>query len=219
MLEDYQNAPQPRQEEILKFLISYALNKEVSDLVQQNAYSCISYLRPLTQSPVLVKIGQHLQEKAGRSIDARMARVANTAGVFPYLRQSARASFFEHIFGNMKKVGTRWTAREYHGELLRSFMEVGGLEYCTDEIRTKILKWLVLTYLGEPGGRTSYGNVRHVFYSNSAAPLVRELIKNSAQRIGGELVALKADRDINRALQNDHISRRLEALIDIVQKE
>ena len=36
-LEDFQNAPQPRQEEILKFLISQALNKGIPDVVQQNA--------------------------------------------------------------------------------------------------------------------------------------------------------------------------------------
>ena len=63
----------------------------------------------------------------------------------------------------MREVGTQWTANEHHGKLLLSFSEYGGLEHCPDMIRRIILKWLVLTYLGEPGGRTSYGNIRHVF--------------------------------------------------------
>ena len=176
-LEDYRNAPKPRQEEILKFLISSALNKEISDVVQQNAYTCISYLRPLTPPSVLADIGEYLQQQAGRSINTRMARVAEAAGVFAYLRQSARVSFFESIFENMLRVGPRWTAHEHHGELLRSFSEYGGLEHYPDEIRRNILKWLVLTYLGEHGGRTSYGNIRHVFYSNSAAPLIEETVR------------------------------------------
>ena len=219
LLEDYQNAPQTRQEEILKFLISHALNSKISDVVQQNAYTCISSLRHLTNSTVLVKIGEHLQKKAGRKIEPRMARVAEATGVFTYLRQSARVSFFEGIFGKMREVGTRWTAHENHGELLRSFKEYGGLENCPDKIRRDILKWLVLTYLGEPGGQTRYGNVRHVFYSNSADPLIREIIKRSAQRIREDLIALKKDRDIKRALQNDYIARRFEALIDLVETD
>jgi hypothetical protein len=218
-LEDFQNAPQPRQEEILKFLISQALNKGIPDVVQQNAHSCITYLRPITQAAVSARIGDHLQNMAGRKIDARMARVAQAAGVFPYLRQSARLSFYEEVFSNMKKVGTHWTAYDTHGELLRSFAEFGGLENCPEGIRQEILKWLVLTYVGEPGGRTQYGNVRHVFYSNSAAPLIREIISKAAAVIRDDLKALREDKHVKQALCTDHISRRFEALIDLVETE
>ncbi len=218
-LEDFQNAPQPRQEEILKFLISCALNKNTPDVVQQNAYTCISYLRPITHAAVLARIGDHLQHAAGRKIDARTARVAHAAGVFAYLRQSARLSFFEEVFSNMEKVGTHWTAYDKHGDLLRSFIDFGGLENCPNGIRQTILKWLVLTYVGEQGGRTQYGNVRHVFYSNSAAPLVREIISKAAPVIRDDLKALRAEKHVKRALCTDHISRRFEALIDLVETE
>ena len=40
----------------------------------------------------------------------------------------------------MKEVGTRWTANQHHGELLRSLSELGGLEHCPQQIRKKILK-------------------------------------------------------------------------------
>ncbi len=154
---------------------------------------------------------------AGRTIDARMARVAQAAGVFPYLRQSARLSFFEQVFSNLEKVGTRWTAYNQHGDLLRSFIDFGGLENCPHEIRKALLKWLVLTYVGEPGGRTQYGNVRQVFYSNSAAPLIEEIISKAAPVIRDDLKALRDHKHIKRALCTDHISRRFEALIDIVE--
>ncbi|MGE0253109.1 MAG: hypothetical protein AB7N54_00815 [Alphaproteobacteria bacterium] len=218
-LEDFRNAPQPRQEEILKFLVSHALNKGVADVVQQNAYTCITYLRPVTQAAVSARIGDHLQSIAGRKIDARMARVAHAAGVFPYLRQSARLAFFEEFFGNMEKVGTHWTAHGDHGDLLRSFIDFGGLENCPREIRESILKWLVLTYVGTPGGPTRYGNVRHVFYSNSAAPVIKEIISKSARSIRADLEALRADKHVKEALCNDYISRRFETLIDLVETE
>ena len=219
LLEDYQNAPQPRQEEILKLLISYVLNKEISDVVQQNAYICISYLRPLMHTAVVVKIGEHLQQKAGRNIDKRIARVAEAAGVFPYLRQSARTGFFEGIYKGMAEVGTGWRANESHGELLRSFLEFGALEHCPSKVSKKILRWLVLTYLGEPGGRTSYGNIRHVFYSNSAAPLIKKIITASAPKIRDELIALREETDIKITLHNEHIARRFEALLDLVETD
>jgi hypothetical protein len=218
-LEDFQNGPQPRQEEILKFLISQALDKSISDVVQQNAHTCITYLRPRTQAAVLARIGDYLQNKAGRTIDTRMARVAQAAGVFPYLRQSARISFFEEFFSNMEKVGTRWNAHENHGDLLRSFIEVGGLENCPQGIRHAILKWLVITYVGTPGGRTQYGYVRHVFYSNSAEPLIKQIISKAVPVIQDDLKALRDDKDVNRVLCTDHISRRFEALIDLLETE
>ncbi len=216
LLEDYQNGPQRRQQDILKFLISYALNEELSDILQQNAYTCIPYLRHRTQPAVLVKIGEHLQRKAGRSIDMRMARVAIATGVFAYLRQTARISFFENFFEKMADVGTRWTAYQHHGELLRSLSELGGLEHCPQQIRMKILKWLVKTYIGEPGGQTRFGNFRPVFYSNSAAPLIRELVTKSAHFIRDDLMTIQNDKEIKRALRNDHIVRRLNDLIDLV---
>lgn len=217
VLEDYERAPQKRQEEILKFLIAYALDKETADVVQQNAFACLSYLRPITQQAALVTIGEHLQTKAGRNIDARMARVANAIGVFPYLRQSARRSFFESVLENMKNVGTSWSAYEKHGELLRTFKDYGGLENCTPETIRNILKYLVLTYVGTPGGRTQYGNIRHVYYSNTAAPLIEEIIGSAAVAVKAELGALANDKDVKRALSTDHIARRFETLLDLVE--
>ena len=80
----------------------------------------------------------------------------------------------------------------------------------------QILKWLVLTFVGTRGGQTSYGNVRHVFYSNSAAPLIRELIEQAADLVADDLAGLREDEDVKAALTSEHLSRRYERLLDIV---
>ncbi len=217
VLEDYECAPKPRQEEILKFLISHALNKDVADLVQQNAYVCISYVRSITHQSVLVKIGEHLQDKSGRNISHRLARVAQAAGVFVYLRKSARLALFEDILEQMKQIGYNWSAYRQHGELLMSFSELGGLESCPSEVREKILKWLILVYVGQPGGVTQYGNVRHVYYSNTAAPHVKKILSKSHNLIRDELIELRQDKEVDNALTTEHIERRYEKLVDIVE--
>ena len=104
----------------------------------------------------------------------------------------------------------------HNTEILRSFKDVGGLTFCPPDIRISILKWLMLVYLGEPGGRTSYGNVRHVFYSNTAAPLVQELISSATEIVRDEVKQLANDPDIKRACRTIHIERRLDELLDLV---
>jgi hypothetical protein len=218
LILDFGRAPQPRQEEILKFLISAATDREQTDIVQQNAFGCLKYIQPHTQSPVLVRVGAHLQDRVGRTgLDLRNARVAYVAGILPYLRQSARRAFFAGILDQMIDVGIHWTAHQHHGDLLRSFIEVGAFNSCPEEVRKEILKWLVQTYIGEQGGKTRFGNVRHVFYSNSAAPLIRDIINTNAQFVRGDLKALAIDKDIKSALFNPHIARRFEALVDMVE--
>ncbi|MCB9978565.1 MAG: hypothetical protein H6862_03025 [Rhodospirillales bacterium] len=220
LLDDFERAPQPRQEEIIKFLLKVTLDKKQPDIVQQNAFTFLTYLEPLMHKQVKLKIGTHLQEKLGRNpIDERFARVANAAGVFSYLRQAARKDFFSKVFDNMKTVGHHWQSYDQHGTLLRSFIEYGAFNACPDIMKTPILKWLVLTYIGVPGGVTSYGNVRPVFYSNSAAPIIRQIISDASAEIVEQLDALREDKDIKRALSNQHVARRFEALVDLFSAE
>lgn len=219
VLEDFENAPQPRQEEILKFLISHAMDRLKSDIIQQNSYNCIRFLRPLTRQAVQVSIGEHMQSVAGRKIDARTVRVAEAAGVFPYLRQAARVKFFSEYYIEMKKVGTRWTAHDKHGRLLRSFIEYGGIDNCPDSVRKQILKWLVLTYVGEPGGKTWYGHVRKVYYSNTAAPLIEDILSSSSIDLEQGLKDIRCHKDIEFAICTEHIARRFDKLLDIAVKD
>ncbi|MCW2957192.1 MAG: hypothetical protein JWO69_2061, partial [Thermoleophilia bacterium] len=96
-------------------------------MVQQNAYALLGAMSSLTQNPVKLALAAHLQEKLTRQsgLDRRTARVAITAGVFPYLKQSHREDFFGDVFAQMEKVGHRWSNYSEHGELLRTFSEFG----------------------------------------------------------------------------------------------
>ena len=80
----------------------------------------------------------------------------------------------------------------------------------------KLLRWLVLLYIGQPGGPTRFWNVRPVFYSNSGAPIAQEMIKDASTLIGNELRALQEDKKVQAAVSNAHIARRFEVLLDAV---
>jgi len=219
LIQDYEHAPQPRQEEILKFLSSVALDESQSDLVRQNAFIFLSHFSNITQNQVKLNIASHLQKKITRSGPSKLIiRVAYAAGVLPYLKQAHLRDFFKSFFVIMQKTGYHWRSYNAHGELLRSFQDVGGLVYCPSDVRKDILKWLVLAYLGEPGGRTSWGNIRHVFYSNTAAPIIRELIREASNLIRDDLYDLANDSDIKRAICTEHIQRRFDSLLDIVEE-
>lgn len=218
LISDYERAPQKRQEQIIMSLLSVVLDKKQSDIVQQNAFVCITYLQEKTHKNVKVKIGSYLQDKVGRQgLDERHARVANAAGVFPYLRQSATKTFYDAVHKKMENIGYYWDAYEKHGELLRSFKECGDLKNCPKEKRHKIVKWLALAYIGSPGGLTRFGNIRNVYYSNSAAPLIEDIISNSQTLIIDELEELRKAKDIQKAMKNQHVARRFEKLVDLAE--
>ncbi|HHT9137706.1 MAG TPA: hypothetical protein ACFYEK_10760 [Candidatus Wunengus sp. YC60] len=65
LLTDYEHAPQPRQEEICKFLVSIALDTKQSEIVRQNAYTFLVHFQPRTQNPVKLRLAQHVQERVG----------------------------------------------------------------------------------------------------------------------------------------------------------
>lgn len=220
LLEEFKSAPAPRQEEILKFLISVTLDKNQSELVQQNSFTFLSRLSPLIQNSVKLNLATYFQDKIGhKTLDRRGARVAFAMGVLPYLKQSQVRDFFESIYNTMESIGTSWGAYQKHGDVLRSFVEVGSFFYCPKAPKEKIIKYLVLTYLGTRGGRTSYGNIRHVFYSNSAAPLIEEIFAQNKKLIREDLKSLKDDEDVKRKCAYSHIDRRFENLLDIVEDE
>ena len=219
LLQDYKHAPPSRQEAILKSLASVALDNGQSDLVRQNAFSFLSHFAAITQNTVRLALASHLQTKITRGGPVRpIIRVAFASGTLPYLKKTHLKDFYAGILRQMKKVGYRWGAHASHGELLRSFQEVGGLTHCPSDVRKEIVQWLMLAFLGEEGGRTSYGNVRHVFYSNTAAPLVEELIRASASVVRDDVHSLSTSKIVQRATRTDHIQRRLDAVLDWVEK-
>jgi hypothetical protein len=216
LLEDFKSAPQPRQEQIGKFLLSTALDKTKPDLVQQNAFTALGYVSDAFHSQVKTSLGSHLQEKVGRQLSDRQARVAQVSGLMPYIRQAARVAFFDDVLVQLKKIGYNWSAYAQHGDILRAFKEYGGLAACPPEQKRKILWWLVMTYIGSPGGLTQYGNVRKVYYSNSASPIIREMIETEGSSLLPLLESLRKEKQVKSALANPDVARRFEQLVDSI---
>lgn len=75
-----------------------------------------------------------------------------------------------------------------------------------------------MTYIGSPGGLTQYGNVRKVFYSNSAAPIIRTIVSDEGAALRPLLVELKKEKAVKAAISNQDIARRFEALLDLVEE-
>lgn len=216
LLENYERAPQTRQKEICLFLISVSLNKEKPDIVRENSFELLSHLEHLTQPAVKIELADYLQKQMGhKGIDILHAKVANACGAMSYFKKARIVDLYKALLLNLQRVGTHWTKHAEHGDVLENIEDIGGLTYCPDELLKETLKWLVQTYIGEPGEQGYYGRNRKVFYSNSAAPIIARLIKSGPLKIRRCLKELENDRDIKRACTNIHVARRFEDLLDM----
>jgi len=217
LLENYERAPQARQKEICLFLISVSLNKEKPDIVRENSYELLSHLvEILTQPSVKIELADYFQQKMGRKgIDILHAKVANACGAMSYFKKARIMDFYKALLFNLQRIGTHWTKHTAHSDALGDFEDIGGLTYCPDELLKETIKWLILTYIGEPGEQGYYGRNRKVFFSNSAAPIIARLIKSGPSKIKRILKELADDKDIKRAVTNIHVARRFEDLLDM----
>jgi hypothetical protein len=218
LTEDYEHAPQPRQEEICKFLISTALDEEQAEIVRQNAQRFLAIFAQHTHNQVKLNLAHFAMDKIGRkSLSRQMARVCIAAGIFGYLREKQREDFFLNFLSQMREVGVDWDAFSKHGVLLRNFQDCGGLIQCPASVRRDIVNWMVLTYIGTSGGVTRWGNVRHVFYSNTAAPLIAEMFKRADGLIADDVRNACRLNTIKQLCRDQHIARRFEELVDFVE--
>lgn len=215
VIEEYKHAPQPRQREIFSFLVSTALNKAQPDIVQQNAFNALFAVQPHTNTQVLIDNSKELVDKIGkRAPELRVARVALAAGLFPYLRKTQVKELYVGYFERMTQVGPQWQKNTEHGELLRNLSELGGLDNIPEELLPNYVEWLVLCYIGEPGGY-GMGRNRNVFYSNVGAPLARDICKSSKRPLSKVLDKLRTSSSrIKSAMSDEHIARRFESIVD-----
>lgn len=220
LVEEYKQAPQPRQLDIYRFLISTALNKSQPDIVQQNSYNALYTLHSHTHNQVILDCSKEMVDAIGkRAPELRVARVAIAAGLFPYLRKAQIKELFSEYLEYMKKVGTHWTKHPNHGELLRNLIEIGGLNSIPEELLADYLEWLVLCYIGEPGGYGA-GHGRRVFYSNTGGPLSFDILKEADRPIARIISSLaKSSPKIKSALASEPVSRRYESILDAVQAD
>ena len=218
LTDDFTGAPHVRQEEIIKFLVSISLDENKSDIVQQNAYRFLVHFRARVPDSVRLTVAKHIQDKLGRDTPTmRQARVAVAAGAFPYLRRAQIIDFYDGFFQMMKKVGYHWSAYGEHGELFRVFGELEGFIHIPSDKLRRFVRWCMLCYIGSPGGLTRYGNVRQVFYSNDAAPHIKELFINQADHIREHVQSLSEDGKFKERVGSDHVQKRVEDLLDCVE--
>ncbi len=149
-LTDFEHAPQVRQIEILKNLININKDEKKPEIVRENAINGIFLLSQRMHPHAIIEVAKYFEEILGRkNMDFNLAKIALNAKLFPYLTKARKQDFFEDFFKLFESTGFEWGNFKKHGELLRNFQEVGGLEFVPDELQEKYVKWLILCYVGE----------------------------------------------------------------------
>ena len=215
-LEDYGKAPAPRQQVIMRLLVSTVLDANRLELVRKNAYDAVRAFGPQTRREVKLELAEQAQSRAKRRpLTPAEMKVANAAGFLPYLRRANVDASFEAYAKRLAQVSPRWDAYLQHEDVLDDLEDLGGLSLCPQGPRLLILEWLILCYIGERGGYGTYGRNRPVFYSDVAAPRIERIIRGSANlRADFEQVA-KSDA-IQDAISDKYVQRRLDDLADLV---
>jgi hypothetical protein len=219
LLSEYEHAPQPRQIEICSYLVSTALSKQ-PDLVRQKAVEMLRYFQPITKNGAKIEISKLIQEKVGRSgIELAHAKVAHAIGALPYLKRVQLHDFYAAYLQQMDAVGYNWKQHAQHEKLLGDLESVGGLTYCPDPVLRKMAKWLILAYIGEPGGY-GMGINRPVFYSDTAAPTIARIVKNASPAARKVIADIAANsKTVKRNLSTKAVERRLEDLLDMIEEK
>lgn len=216
-LDEYRSAPDSRQKDIKLFLVSTALDAKQPDVVRANAVEMIKHLRTATSNQVKIDIAGHLQARVGRGLFPLVVmKVAQAAGVTGYLNRNSRNDYYADLLQRLKKIGHDWRKHAEHGAILDELEDVGGIGQCASpDISQEIVNWLVLCYVGEPGGYGA-GYNRPVFYSNSAAPIIRRLIESFGPRELEYLKTAASDKEIKAVLgRKKAIANRYEELLDM----
>lgn len=215
--EEYKVAPAVRQTDIYKFLISIALNDKYPDIVRQNCYISLSILSSLTKDQVKIEISRLYSDKVKRKgLDVFTARVSFAAGILPYFKKSILKTFFSSYLKHIKSIGHDFRRNDKHGSLLREFREIGGLEYCHNDVLPWVIEWLCQCYIGERSfGR--YSDRRKVFYSNIGAPLSKEILMDSKNKVAPLIkeIIIKS-KEIQRDCKWEYCQRRAQDLIDAI---
>jgi hypothetical protein len=219
LLEDYKLAPAPRQLEIYRFLVSTALNDKHPDIVRQNSYNIIGLIASITNRQVIIDSANEFMTRLDRRPPKLLeARVAYAAGILPYMKKTILTDFFKAYLEVMARTGYSFKSHDKHGELLRNLLEVGGLNYCPDELLPNMLEWLILCYIGEESFG-HWGNFRRVFFSNTGAPLALEIIKNCEKDIAAVVKSVgESSKRIKQECSDEHVARRYQQVLDTVQK-
>lgn len=217
--EEYEIAPAVRQVEIFKFLVSSALDSKHPDIVRQNCFISLGTLSPLTKEQVKIEVSQTYSDKVKRKgLDVFTARVSFAAGILPYFKKSVLKTFYSDYLDHMNSISHKFKSVDKHGLLLREFREIGGLEYCHEDVLPGMIEWLCLCYIGEQSfGR--YSSSRKVFYSNVGAPLSEEILIEARHKVS-PLISdiISKNKRIKAECSWQYCQRRAQDLIDNVEQ-
>ena len=219
VINDYERAPEKRQDDIIKFLISNSLNTSNPEITRSNCINSLNSLKPITSNKVLLDNSNYIMKKIGRRTPTfDEFKVYCSAGIIPYFRQDTLIQFFTKYGERLNRVSYSWTSNGSHNDILSELLEIEGLNYCPKECIENILQWLILCYIGEKGGYGEYGHSRKVFYSNIGAPLAYKIINDSKKNLSSDLI-LKTRKDFDSIELNcrssEYVERRFQEILDL----
>ncbi|MCL4257987.1 MAG: hypothetical protein KJZ53_05590 [Anaerolineales bacterium] len=218
LVKDYSEAPEARQFDILKELVfQKALDSSQPELIRQNAVEILRALAPLSKIQAKVKLAQEFQSRLGtRELHLVHAIVAYASGIGPYIKKRQLRQLYKELQSEFQKVGHNWKQHAEHAQLLGKFVDIGGFELCPEELLEPYCQWMVLCYIGEPGGYGDMGRNRKVFYSNVGAIRVKEILSGSRSRIQEVFDELLKSANVTRYIVDKYVQRRLDELIEAV---
>lgn len=215
LLEDYSHAPELRQKEIIGLLVSTSSNNDQPDIVRENSFELLRHFKATTKTRVVIEIAQELEKKLGRNrIDLVTAKIAHAIGATAYFKRAKLKDYYSSILSNFKIAGSDWADQ---GKAVSLFYDIGHFTYCPKDLIKNFLKYLVLWYIGEPGGY-GWGRNRAVFNSDAAAPIIKRVVKNAVIKLAEEIEELRKDKQIEGLISDKHILARFENLLDVAGK-
>ena len=213
-LEEFEHAPEPRQRDIYRYLISVSLDGKKPDIVRQNCYRTLTCLHDIARSNVLIEVAKDFVRRIGRKEPSAIEfRVAHAAGVVPYLKKLQVRAYFEGYWKKLSSTSHHWSSHGSHRTVLADLEEIDGLRFCPEELMGKFVEWLILCYIGEPGGY-GRGINRRVFYSDIGAPICLRILQISKLDSNFVHGLRESSSQVRQACSNKHVARRLEHVID-----
>lgn len=212
-LEDYKGAPTLRQKEIAQYLIAIAYDAKQPDIVRENCVELMRHISKFTNTQVVIDTAKILEERLGRNpIDLLTAKLGHATSASSYFKKVKLKDYYNFLLTEIKTASNDWAKQ---AEIMSTIEDIGGLKYCPDEKYYEILEELVLIYIGEE----SYGpycNIRKVFYSNGAAPIVFRVLQEDGKKIVSHLEQMRdKNTRVKKQISNIYVQRRFEQLLDI----
>ena len=216
LLQDYEHAPELRQREIQDFLISNARDSNQPELVNENAIELLRHFRSITKTSVTIESAKKIEQKLGRNpIDLNTANLCHAIGATPYFKSTKVSDLYGFLASRFKKSNSSWGEQS---EITKVFHDLGHFIYCPSNKIDYFLKFLVLWYIGTPGGYGDWGRNRTVFYSNGAAPVIAKILQFRDLNLYERVEKLREDKDVSYHLDNRHILNRFETLLDYADR-